>query len=75
MSDFFLARPYLKYLDKNDFEYLKYFEWIDDYSFYKLPQWCQLCEKLNDDLEPEKSYSNIIDWWTHDPDKKLACDV
>ena len=73
-SPFKLAQ-YLKYLDKNDNEYLKYFDWIDHYGIYKLPQWCQLCQKLNDVTEPEKSYSNITHWWTHDPENNSACDV
>ncbi len=25
--------------------------------------WCKLCEKLNDDDEPIKSYANIAEWW------------
>ena len=66
---------YLNYLDKNDNDYLKYFDWINSYGTYRLPQWCQLCQKLNDVTAPEKSYSNLTDWWTHDPKNNLACDV
>jgi hypothetical protein len=66
---------YLNYLDKNDNDYIKYFDWINNYGTYRLSQWCQLCQKLNDVTEPEKSYSNLTDWWTHDPDNNLACDV
>ena len=65
---------YLKYLDKNDKEYLKYFEWIHDYSYYKInSKWCQLCRKLNNASEPEKSYSNITKWWLHNNKGQSAC--
>ena len=66
---------YLKQLDMNDNEYLKYFKWIKNYRIFEPLQWCQLCRKLNNAKESKKSYSNITDWWIHDPNKKLACDV
>ena len=67
---------HLKYLDEHDNAYLKYFNWMNNYDIYRIPHWCQVCRKLNDFKEPEKSYSNITEWWTHDPDNNnLACDV
>ena len=67
---------HLKYLDEHDNAYLKYFDWMNNYDIYRIPHWCQVCRKLNDFKEPEKSYSNITEWWTHDPDdNNLACDV
>ena len=66
---------YLKYLDNNDNEYRKYFEWIHEYQFYEKKHWCELCRKLSDGQEPHKTYSNITDWWTHGKDNKLAYEI
>lgn len=57
---------YLRYLDENPKEYLKYFEWkkyfISDTNF--LPTICQLCQKLN---EPRKTiiYEDVVAWWNY----------
>lgn len=54
---------YLKFLDENPKEYLKYFEWKKSYYTDTTPQatLCQLCEKLN---EPRKKivYEDVIAW-------------
>ena len=53
---------HLKFLDKNDKEYNKYFEWknkfhiVPDYSIY-----CQICLKLNQDKELQKDKSIFSD--------------
>ncbi|KAK4878319.1 hypothetical protein RN001_010825 [Aquatica leii] len=41
---------YLKFLDANPTEYLKYFEWKKHYVIVSTPAPCQLCEKLNKPL-------------------------
>lgn len=54
---------YLKFLDENTEEYLKYFEWKKSYSVDLTPQstLCTLCQKLN---EPRKTvmYEDISAW-------------
>lgn len=54
---------YLKFLDDNPAEYLKYFEWKKDFVSYTLPEpaICELCRKLN---EPRKKtfYEDILAW-------------
>ena len=63
---------YLQYIDENPREYAKYFEKRNEYilpfsskTIVTLDRhvWCDLCEKLHNPLEPQKSYSNIGDWW------------
>lgn len=54
---------YLKFLDENPEQYLKYFEWKNHYVVDTSPQepLCQLCKKLN---EPRNKtfYEDIIAW-------------
>lgn len=54
---------YLKYLDENPKEYLKYFEWKNFYYIDTTQQTtlCQLCKQLN---EPRKSifYEDVVEW-------------
>lgn len=56
---------YLKYLESNVTEYLRYFEWKKHYYISKSRKWtvCKLCEMLNDPNEPSKTYDNIAKWW------------
>ncbi|XP_032785857.2 alpha-(1,3)-fucosyltransferase C isoform X2 [Daphnia magna] len=59
---------YLKFLDKNDSAYLRYFDWRKTPSgISALPRfiqgWCTLCSMLNNTSLPLKSYSNIHSWW------------
>lgn len=59
---------YLKFLDKNDSAYLRYFDWRKTpSSISALPRfiqgWCTLCSMLNNTSLPLKSYSNIHSWW------------
>ena len=60
---------YLKFLDRHPEEYMKYFAGRHRYNmggYYgpsKLPSWCRLCEKLNDETEPVKVYHKMEDWW------------
>lgn len=59
---------YLKYLDNNPQEYIKYFWWK---KFYRLNMnttpiaLCKLCELLNNENQQEKIqyYQNIRKWW------------
>lgn len=54
---------YLKFLDENPKEYLKYFEWKKSYvnNFSQEPALCKLCQKLN---EPQRThfYEDILHW-------------
>jgi len=62
---------YLKLLDKNDALYLKYFEWKKFYQVVRRPMngWCDLCAKLNEDVQVPKSYANVDEWWV----RKMPC--
>lgn len=57
---------YLKFLDENPREYIKYFWWK---KYYKIRTnfdigFCRLCEKLHSTTSvKEESYKNIRDWW------------
>ncbi|CAG7721288.1 unnamed protein product [Allacma fusca] len=61
---------YLLMLDKNQTEYLKYFEWkkwlkVDEISM--LPRaWCTLCERLTVGSFPKgRVVQDLNDWWFH----------
>lgn len=56
---------YLLLLDRNDALYQSYFEWKKDWEVVRpdMSGYCNLCEKLNDPLEPVKFYANLSDWW------------
>jgi len=62
---------YLKLLDKNDALYLKYFEWKKYYQVVRRPMkgWCDLCAKLNEDVQVTKSYDDVAEWWV----RKIPC--
>ncbi|XP_063220599.1 alpha-(1,3)-fucosyltransferase C-like [Bacillus rossius redtenbacheri] len=57
---------YIIYLDKNSYEYNKYFWWkyfytvMDDYKYV----WCQLCQMVNNSSLPSKTYNDISSWWS-----------
>ncbi|CAH1980297.1 unnamed protein product [Acanthoscelides obtectus] len=57
---------YLKELDEDPEEYLKYFEWKKKYSVNTSPQqtMCELCEKLNQPIE-NNIYESIQTWWKY----------
>lgn len=59
---------YLRLLDQNDALYARYFEWKKEWQVIPHPSngWCDLCEKLNDPLQPVKTYPNIAQWWYDD---------
>ncbi|KAK4876313.1 hypothetical protein RN001_012735 [Aquatica leii] len=52
---------YLKFLDTNTTEYLKYFEWRKRYFIYNSPSICDLCNKLNE-FSPSKTYDKFDSW-------------
>jgi len=62
---------YLHYLDNNDTAYAEYFEWKEYFkvNFYH-STFCDLCEALNDETMPVKSYKNMTKWWIHDSNCK-----
>ncbi|KAF2880052.1 hypothetical protein ILUMI_26121 [Ignelater luminosus] len=55
---------YLKYLDDNVDEYVKYLEWKKDYSIRteRRIAACRLCEKLHQPLK-RSVYEDISGWW------------
>lgn len=55
---------YLKFLDENPEEYLKFFEWKKYYAIQisRQPTVCEVCKKLNEPLK-SKVYNNIVHWW------------
>jgi hypothetical protein len=60
---------YLLYLKNNPVEYVKYLSGKDSYDFVtyyglrKLPQWCELCERLHNATEPRQVIRDITKWW------------
>ena len=58
---------YLKFLDRNDKEYLKYFDWKLDWLIWRVHTkvaLCRLCEILHGiGRERVRSDLNIHDWW------------
>ncbi|GAB6032333.1 Alpha-(1,3)-fucosyltransferase 9 [Chamberlinius hualienensis] len=58
---------YLLYLDKNDEEYNKYFDWKRGYGIpvvKRIESWaCNLCAKALDPEMPPKIYHDMNDWW------------
>ncbi|GAB6032334.1 hypothetical protein CHUAL_010973 [Chamberlinius hualienensis] len=64
---------YLRFLDNNDYEYNKYFDWKRGSSkpeFDRSDWLCDLCLKLMDPTEPPKTYSNLDLWWNRETDCK-----
>lgn len=59
---------YLLLLDRNDALYAKYFEWRNDWEVDRKPMigWCELCNKLNDQMMSTKTYANLSKWWFED---------
>ncbi|KAF2888824.1 hypothetical protein ILUMI_17349 [Ignelater luminosus] len=54
---------YLKYLDKNTDEYLKYFEWKKHYRAILSPSGaCEICEKLHQPVK-QSIYYDLYEWW------------
>lgn len=63
---------FLKRLDNNTEEYLKYFEWKKDYTIDRtlnVPL-CTLCAKLHQQPIGHKVYKNIGKWWAGDNKNK-----
>lgn len=57
---------YLIYLDENDEEYLKYFEWKREFKITGMKKdkgFCRLCEILHDPNYKYKSRFDAFDWW------------
>ena len=59
---------YLMYLDKHDEVYLSYFWWKKYYTVrtkyvLETEAFCKLCEMVNNDNMPHKSYEDINHWW------------
>lgn len=68
VADFRTAKEladYLLYLDRNNAEYAKYFEWKRHYrieSPLKLIP-CEICKKLNTERDTVSSYGDLEGWW------------
>ena len=54
-------------------EYLRYFEWKNQYLFYYQNPYCTICQKLHNKNEPVKIYSDISDWYYFDKNGKKQC--
>ena len=65
----------LLHLNKNDKEYLEYFNWAEKTVFYERLPFCELCYKLNFPSKFSNSYKNLTHWWLHYDDNKFVCDV
>ena len=70
---------YINYLDKNDKEYNKYFEWKEKYKVWRPngEDWpfesyftCTICQKLDKNI-PEKIYQKLSDFWSSDYDCRI----
>lgn len=67
---------YLKYLNRNEDEYLKYHEWRRDYAIVNEHgyfgsasfHYCRLCEALNHDHGRPKVYNNLSSFWNVETD-------
>jgi glycoprotein 3-alpha-L-fucosyltransferase len=55
----------LLYLDQNDDEYQRYFEWTQQYKVGYPRDWCELCKKLHTVRpgDPPHSYKDLHSWW------------
>ncbi len=58
---------FLKYLDKNEKEYLKYFDWK---KMYKVnggtDLFCEICKRLHFSKLPKKVHHNLEDFWSRE---------
>ncbi|KAH3804094.1 hypothetical protein DPMN_132375 [Dreissena polymorpha] len=54
---------YIKFLDKNDDEYNKYFRWKQTGSFVDTKFWCRICSLLWDPEKPRMSVPDLDSWW------------
>ncbi len=58
---------HIQYLERNATAYAEYFEWKSHFKvnfFSKV--FCHLCQALNDETSPVKTYSNMYQWWVDD---------
>lgn len=61
---------YIKFLNRNPQEYLKYFDNRENYDarayfgIRDLPSWCELCEKLNKKNVGKTWHTDITTWWS-----------
>ncbi|XP_049817414.1 alpha-(1,3)-fucosyltransferase C-like [Aethina tumida] len=62
---------YVKYLDENVDEYLKYFEWKKSFILNRQSPVCELCKKLNEPIN-QKVYSDLKLWWHGDKNNKIC---
>lgn len=67
----------MKRLISDPLEFAKYFWWK---SFYNVAPvvpnlFCQLCEMLNDETYPKKTYPNLIEWWQGEKPGRLYCNT
>lgn len=56
---------FLHFLDKNDNEYNKYFEWKGTGEISDVKMWCRVCALLHAPIR-KKVYHNFNDWWQFD---------
>lgn len=62
---------YLLYLDKNDKEYLEYFEWKQKFQLVTTHLgWCNLCQRVYEHMqrvpaEDNKWYKDLWKWWNY----------
>ena len=54
-------------------EYLKYFDWKEQYELYYQNPFCTICQKLHDKREPVKIYQNMTHWIHYDGKGNKQC--
>ena len=65
---------FLLHTAKNEVIYRSYFKWKNKYKFHpETEPICQLCQKLNNDSEPQKSYENVYNWFYYDAENEPYC--
>lgn len=71
---------YLHFLDTNEDEYLKYFEWRNNFKVAFASGWCtlskmvaQVDQNMKKGMAPLKVYTDLAGWWENVPSHKYQC--
>ncbi|CAH1786122.1 unnamed protein product [Owenia fusiformis] len=58
---------HINYLDQNDDEYNKLFQWKGTGEFINTQSWCRLCAMMHDKTRTRKWYNNLERWFVTEP--------